>query len=295
MKQRSFSLAVLGGDRRQISMIEALRERGFDVRAWGLPPDCALSECWADALNGCDAVVLPLPFSFDGVHVNTTPADALRLDTLLSHMPQGLLLGGKLTERFKAHAAEKDIRCIDYFDSEVLQLKNALPSAEGALSVAMQNLPVTLDGCTAVVIGFGRIGELLARKLNALGADVTVFARRDEVLARAELAHCHTVKLACQSGVSTLEEIAPSARVVFNTVPEWVLTRRVLDRISKRCLLIDLASAPGGIDLGAAHELGLQTIWATALPGKYAPESAGIYLAQTIEAILSKPDISDRT
>ncbi len=292
MKQSGLSLAVLGGDQRQISMLASLCERGFAVKAWGLPdfisePNVEVCQSWESALKGCDAVVLPLPFTFDSVHVNSTPADALRLDCLLSHMPQKLLLGGKLNGTFKAQAEVRSIRCIDYFDSEVLQLKNALPSAEGALSVAMQNLPVTLDGCESVVIGYGRIGELLARKLNALGARVTVFARRDEVLARAELAHCRAVKLAFQSGISTLEEIVPTARVVFNTVPEWILTRRVLDRISKKCLLIDLASAPGGIDLAAAHDLGLHTVWATALPGKYAPESAGVYLAQAVETILS--------
>lgn len=287
MEKGKRSLAVLGGDMRQVSMIDALRARGFEIKAWGLPPICEQSKHWADALRDCDVVLLPLPFSLDKVHVNTTPDDTLRVDHLLSQIPGGTLLGGKLTEGVKDLAQKHGIRCIDYFESEVLQLKNALSSAEGAVSVAMQNLPVTLDGCEAVVIGYGRIGELLARKLNALGACVTVFARRDEVLTRAELAGCHTVKLSCQSGVSTLEAIAPTARVVFNTVPEWVLTRRVLDRISRRCLLIDLASAPGGIDLAAARELGLQTVWATALPGKYAPESAGIYLAQAVEAALA--------
>ncbi len=287
MEKGKRSLAVLGGDMRQVSMIDALRARGFEIKAWGLPPVCEQSKHWTDALRDCDVVLLPLPFSLDKVHVNATPADMLRVDHLLSQIPGGTLLGGKLTEEVKNLAQKHGIRCIDYFESEVLQLKNALPSAEGAVSVAMQNLPITLDGCETVVIGYGRIGELLARKLNALGAFVTVFARRDEALTRAELAGCRTVKLACQSGVSTLEAIAPTARVVFNTVPEWVLTRRVLDRISRRCLLIDLASAPGGIDLAAARELGLQTVWATALPGKYAPESAGIYLAQAVEAALA--------
>ena len=295
MKQKRLSLAVLGGDARQISMIDALREKGFLIKPWGMPPECEQFSDWRETLQGSNAVILPLPFSIDKVHVNTVPTNTLRCDHLLSCLSGHTVFGGKLTDAFKEQAAQNAVRCVDYFESEVLQLKNALPSAEGALSIAMQTLPVTLDGCEAVVIGYGRIGELLARKLNALGARVTVFARRDEVLTRAELAHCRTVKLACQSGISTLETIAPTVRVIFNTVPEWVLTRRVLYRISQKCLLIDLASAPGGIDFNAARELGLQAIWATALPGKYAPESAGIYLAQAIEAAIDAIDLSEQT
>lgn len=282
------SLAVLGGDRRQKAMIKALAERGFFVKTWDIPiqSERLIQTCtdWQDAIEDVSAVILPLPYSFDGVRVNT--AKELRMDALLVQMRSRCLLGGKLDDSAKDLAVRNGVRCIDYYESEILQLKNALPSAEGAISIAMQHLPVTLDGCETAVIGYGRIGSLLAHKLNALGARVTVFARREEALVRAQLARCNTIQITSGEGVSHLTELSPSIRVVFNTVPERLLKRRTLEALSRDCLLIDLASAPGGIDFIAAEELGFQAVWATALPGKYAPESAGYYLAQTIEHVL---------
>ena len=74
--------------------------------------------------------------------------------------------------------------------------------------------------------------------------------------------------------------------MIFNTVPERIIKRESLRQLSTECLIIDLASAPGGVDVAAAKELGVPLIWATALPGKCAPESAGIIVGQTVQAIL---------
>ena len=158
------------------------------------------------------------------------------------------------------------------------------------MEIAMHHLSVVLDGTRVAVIGYGRIGELLAQKLNALGADVTVMARRAEVLTRAELAHCKTVRLTeeCRRNFLALPK---DIRVIFNTVPVRLLDQATLKLLPRNCILIELASAPGGIDLKAAEDLGMCAILGSALPGKYAPESAGIILAQTVESIL-KEDFS---
>ena len=56
--------------------------------------------------------------------------------------------------------------------------------------------------------------------------------------------------------------------------------------LGKKTLLIDLASAPGGVDIKAARELGANVIWATSLPGKYAPRSAGEMIGACVESYL---------
>ena len=295
MKER-IELAVLGGDERQIAMARTLAEYGYGVRVWGLGHceerigDAMSCEAWQTAIEGADAVVLPLPASADGVRVHC-PLQAgdvfLRVTTLLDAMSDGLLLGGRLTDAIRSIAEQKRINVIDYFDSEVLQLKNALPTAEGALAIAMKELPVTLDGVKAAVIGYGRIGSLLSEKLHALGADVTVYARRREQLALARLHHHKTKALCCHDGRTAIDLEGCQFRVIFNTVPQWILTREVLTHLPKNCVLIDLASVPGGIDHGAAREMGLCSVWGTSLPGKCAPESAGIILAETVSELLS--------
>ena len=287
-------VAVLGGDKRQIVMARSLAESGYPGWVWGLGDcqtelgDAILCGSWETAVRNAEYIVLPLPASADGVRVSCPLHDPdvfLRLTTLLDGIGGKRLFGGRLTEPMRNVADQKGVEWFDYFDSEVLQLKNALPSAEGAISVAMQELPVTLHGASAVVVGYGRIGSLLAERLRALGADVTVWARRAEQLTLAELHGHGAVRLICQNGKTVPQRIPHGCRVIFNTVPHRFLIREILEQLSLDCLLIDLASAPGGIDFQAAEALGLRAVWATALPGKYAPESAGRFLAETLISI----------
>lgn len=295
MRGRS-KIALLGGDARQTFVAKKLFEDGFALSVWGLGDlrELGLGEVacadWREAVSDAEVLLLPLPVSADGVRLNCplqTPEESVRLALLLDAFEGKLLLGGKIPPAARNLAEEKGMACIDYFDSELLQLKNALPTAEGALFVAMGELPVTLDGCQTAVVGYGRIGSLLAEKLRAMGAEVTVLARRREALQHAALRHCKGILLHCKDGYRGLEKIPTDCRVIFNTVPQRIFVGGTLERIPPNCLFVDLASAPGGIDFAAAEQRGLRAVWATALPGKYSPETAGVMIAQTVESILS--------
>ncbi|MBQ9796273.1 MAG: hypothetical protein IJW50_00995 [Clostridia bacterium] len=280
---RNKTVAVLGGDVRMYYAAQELQRLGYGILTWGVlkvgEQSCKKIE---EAVQNANVLLLPLPFSKDGVHLNTDEAQ-IRLDYLL-HLAKGKqILGGRLSEVFLRQAEREGCFCVDYFDSEVLQYKNALPTVEGAIEIAMRELPVVLDGTECAVIGYGRIGELLTQKLLALGAHVCVYARRETARLRAELLHCETADLAKHEGAISF---AKDVRVIFNTVPERIIKRESLRQLSTECLIIDLASAPGGVDVAAAKELGVPLIWATALPGKCAPESAGIIVGQTVQAIL---------
>lgn len=285
---RTCTVAVLGGDKRMDFAACELVRIGYDVRTWGRKPGDDVAAFYKTAqnwLSSARVIMLPLPSSLDGVHLwmpLCNSQEGLRMDTLFRTAPDKVWLVGRLGETLH-HCAEKEgIQPIDYFESEILQLKNAIPTAEGAIEIAMRELPVVLNGTKVAVIGYGRIGEVLASKLKALGADVTVYARRREVCVRAEISGYSAQQI---KGELSLE-FDSNTRVIFNTVPTKLFTRSVLQKLSRECLMIDLASAPGGIDLGVAEELGIRSIWATALPGKCAPESAGIILGQTVHSIL---------
>ena len=72
----------------------------------------------------------------------------------------------------------RGISFYDYAKDEALLLQNAELTAEAALALLLEQLPGSLAGSRILLCGFGRIGKLLARKLKALGADVTVSARK---------------------------------------------------------------------------------------------------------------------
>jgi dipicolinate synthase subunit A len=243
------------------------------------------------------AVILPLPVTLDGVRVHCPlgeVGEGLRLSTLLQAMRGKHLFGGRLSDELLEEAKRYGVSCTDYFQSEELQLRNALPTVEGAICIAMQELPVTLFDTCAAVIGYGRIGAMLAQRLRVLGMRVSVLARRQEALVQAELCGHRPVLLSERTFLNS-NAIPDDCRVLFNTVPSLILTREVLQTLPPKCVLIDLASVPGGVDQRAAQELGLRSIWATALPGRHTPESAGEILGQTLAHLLtSLPPDSDK-
>ena len=281
-------IAVLGGDKRMNFAARELVRLGYEVREWGRyegDSAASLSKVARKWLSDVDALMLPLPTSLDGTHLWTPlceSGEGLRIETLFSAAPDKVWLVGRFGETLRHRADVERIRWIDYFESEILQLKNALPTAEGAIEIAMRELPVVLDGTKVAIIGYGRIGEVLSQKLKALGTDITIYARRREVCTRAELLGCSSKQIVGEESLA----FDTNTRVIFNTVPSRLFTHKILQTLPRECIIIDLASAPGGVDMMAAKELGVRSVWATALPGKCAPESAGIILGQTVHSIL---------
>ena len=290
---KKYIIAVLGGDKRMDFAARELARVGYEVREWGRNKEddaMAFSKTAREWFSQVDALMLPLPTSLDGVHLSTPMlsfGNDLRIDTLIEAASDKVWLVGRCSETLRKRAEQANIRLIDYFDSEILQLKNSVPTAEGAIEIAMRELPVVLDGTNVDVIGYGRIGEVLSHKLKALGAKVTVWARREEVCVRAEVMGHFAKQIIMNTQNESNLAFDRDTRVIFNTVPSRLLTRNVLETLGRDCLIIDLASAPGGVDGEAAREFGIPSIWATALPGKSAPESAGVILGQTVHSILS--------
>lgn len=293
------NIAIVGGDVRQSAVAGRLHEAGMNVIACGIGAGRSDNDCFSacedykNAVKNCVAVVLPLPASTDGVYINTplvpemTP---IRLTALLDEELYGdkkpIILGGKLTPAFKAYAVEKGFRVIDYYENEILQIKNALPTAEGALEIAMRVLQITIHSSQAAVVGYGRIAKTLSKMLLAMNANVTVAARKGADLAYAELCGCKTLKIAHTTGKSTLCALGKGYDVIFNTVPYWVFDRDVISEMNRDTVLIDLASAPGGFDINALNDYGINVIRAVSLPGKCAPVTAGKIIGDTVLNIL---------
>lgn len=282
-------IAIIGGDMRQITVGECLAKDGFNVSVYGfksdfLPPSLTASESLSHALDGCKTIVLGITPCNEEMQI-TTPfgKDILSADLLTSHLFPGCrIIGGKLSPAFVKLCESRGILCIDYVLREDFAVLNAVPSAEGAIAIAMQELPITLHGCKCIVTGFGRIGKILARQLHSLGADLICSARKSHDLA--------WIKALGYKDVHTdnLMSCVHNASVIFNTVPNRIFSREILRNICPGTLLIDLASKPGGVDLESADELGIKVIWALSLPGKTSPVTAGRIIKDTVANILSE-------
>lgn len=290
-------IALLGGDLRQYAAAEQLSRGIWNVEMWGMDRTereengIVFASDWEDAVSDAVGVVLPLPISIDGSVLNC-PFDSsdthLRLNDLLAALrSSSVVIGGKISEPFVKNAEAKGICVRDYFASEEFQIENAYITAEAAISIAMNSLNKNLRDATVAVTGYGRIAKHLVRLLSVLGSSVTVAARKESDLVWARSCGCTGISL---QDPSSLERLTQGYDVIYNTVPQWLFDRHFLEHTSSSTFLIDLASAPGGVDICAAKELGSNVLWATSLPGKYAPVSAGHLIASCVDRILREEE-----
>lgn len=168
-----------------------------------------------------------------------------------------------------------------YARREEYQIAIARLTAEGA--IALLRPETGLSGAHILLLGYGRIARLLARELQKAGALVTAAARSGEQRAWAEAEGIEALPLDALSGVLDRFD------VIIGTIPAPVLTEPLLALVRKDALLLELASAPGGIDAAAAHERGLRYIRAPGLPAKYAPERAAVILRNAVYAAAAEP------
>lgn len=285
----NIKLSVIGGDARQSAAARKLEQHGFRCALFGTEASdgqrlsCDLDECLCDT----SAVILGIPFSNDGHRVNCKAPDyAVSLRNLYERLaPRSLIMGGKVTPEAQSQAALYGIRFIDYLEREEVNVHNAVPTAEGAIEIAMRELPVTLFGSRSAVLGYGRVGRALAERLKALGSAVTVAVRKKKDAAWCSVSGFDTV------GYDSLARLH-GFDVIFNTVPAGVLTRAELAAIGPDTLIVDLASKPGGVDMESARELGCRVIWALSLPGKVAVRTAGEIIADSVLSILGEEGLS---
>lgn len=272
---------VVGGDGRQAVLAGLLAGDGHRVHPYALE-EALRCENSLDGIENADCVILPLP-AVNGEGQLFAPLSKAPLaagEVLLRLRPGQLVLAGKASPWLKAMARGHGLELRDYFDREDLTLLNAVPTAEGAIRIAMEALPITLHGANILVVGFGRLGQALGPRLKALGAHVSIAARRSQQRALAAVMGLES------EGVDGLKEGLYSYDLVVNTAPAPVLGLEELAALKEGAVVIDLASLPGGVDDEAAATLGVKVIHALALPGKEAPLSAARCLRDTVYHIL---------
>lgn len=294
----SAKIAVLGGDLRQMVTAAELAKEGYEVAVYAAD---AYTGDWGtvtraadltSAVRGAELVILPLPVTQDGerLHCPLTRKTVLLRDVFSALSPGQRTAGGKITEDVRLLAKQAGVPLSDYLEREELAIANAVPTAEGAIAVAMAEVPYTIHGAHCLVLGYGRVGKVLARTLLALGAHVTVAARKSADLAWIAAAGCTALPFASlRDGKTPLDY-----DILFNTVPQQILDAGLLGRMKKDTLLLDLASAPGGVDRAYARENGLHAVWALSLPGKTAPVTAGRILHDSILEMLEENRREDR-
>ena len=278
------SFLIIGGDSRQIYIAESLEKMGKKVAVYGLPE--ITRKGVADvksALKSSDATVLPLPFTKDNKNIFSVVPFKESLDDILSAVHEGqLVFAGMLTKGAESRIKKNGAIPFDYFKREDVTLMNTVPTAQGILKVIIDNVDYTISSSNCAVFGYGRVAKVAADVLSAIGANVTVCARKNSDITLAKI-NGHNGSI-----LSEFPKIAKDFDIIINTVPSKVIDRNVIENVKQTCLIIDVASAPFGTDFACAFELGIKAIQCPSLPGKVAPKTAGEIIADGILNILKE-------
>ena len=287
----STNFSVIGGDLRIIKLAKMLAEDGNNVYTYGMEKAEELKEnkniimCnkLQETVKKSEIVIGPIPFSSNGKDINAPFSDnVISIRELMHILNAKILIAGSITPDVYDLANDEYIEIIDIMKREELAVLNTISTAEGTIEIIIANTNKIIHGSKVLILGFGRIGKVLARKLAGLSAKVTCAARKDEDLAWIR-AYGHM-----ETNINAIGENLSEYDVIINTVPHLVLTSEKIKYVKDDCLLVDLASNPGGIDKKAAKDKNLKLIWALALPGKVAPVTTAEFIKDTVYTILKE-------
>ncbi|WP_379147725.1 dipicolinate synthase subunit DpsA [Paenibacillus sp. sgz500992] len=283
-------IVFLGGDARQLEVISKCVEMDATVSAagfdkWETPsPEVNMIQLSAGLLSSADVLVLPTVGCDEEGNINAVfSSDRLQLldEHIAALPPNCTVYAGVAKSYLRNLCARHSIKLVELLNRDDVAIYNSIPTAEGALVMAIQNTDFTIHGSSSMVLGMGRTGFTMAKVLQGLGARVKIGVRRQEHYARAEEMGWKPF----MTGELLLH--VPEADLIFNTVPGMIITAQVLSRLQKHCVIIDLASDPGGCDFRYAEKHGIKAMLAPGLPGIVAPKSAGMIMANALVQSIS--------
>lgn len=282
---------VLGGDLRNVKLAGMLADDGNKVYSFGqersdeILDDGRIEKCSSlkQALEKSQVIIAPVPFSGNSENINTPFSDEkIMIDELLKNNKGKIFISGSIKDDIKKRLDENYMQVVDIMKRDDLAILNTIATAEGTIEVAIKNTDKILQGSRVLVLGFGRVGKIVANKFSKLSAIVTCAARKVSDLAWIKAYGYNSLNI--NDMLYDLNEFD----IIINTVPQTIIKERELKHMDSEVLLIDLASAPGGIDGKIAANMGLKFIWALALPGRIAPSSSAKFIKDTVYNILEE-------
>jgi len=282
-------LLIIGGDFRQLEVIRILAPKlskiyliGFEDAS--IPYKDVIKVTGQTApLHEVDSILLPIPGIQDnGIAESTFSKEKIILTKELINKTKhnSTIYSGIITPFLNQLAKKTNRQLVALFARNDVAILNSIPTAEGALMLAIKHTDITIHNANVLVLGFGRIGKTITRLFSAVGAKVTVLVNKKEDEARVMEMGFHPLLDA------SLESAIPSQHIVINTIPALILTATLIKKMSSDALIIDLASKPGGTDFTAAKKHNIQTLWPLGLPAKVAPRTAGTIIGKTLLELL---------
>lgn len=235
-----------------------------------------LMEC----LNGSNMIISGMPLTRDGATINAPYSNhEIRLDEVYTNIDNKTFVAGGIPIQFYEN---KTINNIDLLQLEELTILNAIPTVEGTIKIAIEETEITIHESDVIIFGYGRIGKILCKSFKNLGASVYCVARKEADLTWIREGGYIPIRY------NEIEKVASLVDIIINTVPSLVIEEKTVKNLKKSCLIIDVASNPGGVDKNIAKRYKIKAISALGIPGKIAPLTAAKYIKEVIDKELLK-------
>ena len=288
MYMQNNSFAIIGGDKRNVALAEKLFLLGHRVKMYGFinyeRETSMQCKNLYETIFESEYIIGPIPCSHNGGILNAPfhNGPIMLEDVFRLIKPHQLFMAGYMKPDVLELSKKYEIQAVDMLTREELLVLNAIPTAEGAIKIAIEETDITLHGNNTLVIGYGRIGTVLGGMLRGMGACVSVVVNSSHAAAKAISAGHKAVH------ITDMDNHLADAKIIFNTVPKVLLDNRNMKHICRQTLLIDLASPPYGVDVNDARNFGLKVLFTNSLPGKVAPVTTAGYILETVKQIVDE-------
>ncbi|GMB10812.1 MAG: dipicolinate synthase subunit DpsA [Candidatus Improbicoccus devescovinae] len=276
IKQEIF--AIICGDNRQIFLANLLKHDLHSVHVYGFDDEILktfgfLKESLDEVINKSTNIILPIPVSREGDKILMSNIEIN--SEFIQKIKNKRVFCGMKNKVKNPEFQNLDIK--DYYDCENFKILNSIPTAEGALKLALDNSNQTIYGSTCLIAGYGRIGKILAKILKDLGANVYINTISEEDKTWSQTWGYKIIDI---QEAETLD-----FDFIFNTVPELIFDKFILNKISSRCVIIDLASIKG-VDYEYAKKLGIQASQELGVSGRFFALTSAKIIKQSIYNIM---------
>lgn len=184
------NISFIGGDLRIVELVKLLANDKNEICLFGLGQCEELSQFKQasnldEALQNSEIVITSIPLSKNGKSVNTVFTEkTILVEDFFNKARNQKIITGNITEEIsECIKPENNNEIIDVLKYEELTVMNVIPTAEGAIAIAMERSKITLHDSNCLILGFGRIGKILAKMLQGIGANVYCEARKQQDLA----------------------------------------------------------------------------------------------------------------
>lgn len=280
------NFTVIGGDLRISTLAKLLAEDGNNVFVYGMEnanfieENTKIIKCKSveEAIKSSNIIIGSIPFSKSKNEMYAIFSEEhIQIDELIKgDNSKKIFIAGSISEDSKEILEKNYMEVVDIMEYEQLAILNTIATAEGAIEVAIKNTDTILHGKNVLILGFGRVAKIVAKKFQGLSANITCAARKPSDFAWITALGYNLID------INTIETEFWDFDIVINTVPKIIVDKDRMKFMKKNVLLIDLASEPGGFDKNDAKTLDLKLICALALPGKIAPVTSAEFIKQTI-------------